>query len=78
MLPSFKQCYEGLREPQDLLIREINLEDNETIWDDLSHEERLFVERHLHKRVMVWLCSEGVHAESKEPRVSDASTVESQ
>jgi hypothetical protein len=78
MVASFRICYESMREPKDLLRCEINLEDNETIWEALTDDERLMIERHLYKRVKVWLCSEGVfQAEDKEPRVSDASTVES-
>jgi len=77
MRDSFKLCYEGAKEANRLMRCEVNLDENEAIWTDLSGDDQEYVQRHLYPRVMVWLNSEGVHAETKEQRVSDASTTES-
>ena len=72
MIPSFRLTYTGI-DADALLNREINFEDEDIDWKQLDHFDLI---ASVHRRVMVWLYSKGVHDESKQ-RVSDASTVES-
>ena len=72
MIPPFRLTYTGI-DADALLNREINFEDEDIDWEQL---EDFHLITSVHRRVMVWLHSKGVHDESKQ-RVSDASTVES-